>query len=390
MFNLVKFHKFSVQLFKQSQLGLCSAIIKPKLDLNLKHNYSGAQTKRILQIINVNDEAELTKYNISKQRIKRIELRKEKMGYFTKLEQILELDGFGIKVFEKFCDSILETKEDSDQQKAKQVASAVASLKKPQFINPILHESVRKSVKTCVSLNLGLDNIAWTKFRLNFADESNSIKYINVEDWDSYPIDEEKKLNLPDLIQIMSYVNRQIPEADVYVLEALPSISPAKQPGNAVQVNINVQKYQSIAMLSVLLANRKILDQDDILGEQKKKLNSQQVFFLKNYLSSKLFKVFIGNEKVSTESIVSEILRYNYMEGESTSGDRSVNGLYLNPMDVPQDLRIIYNDANRVKKEYLGQSLLIGLTFIKLCVIKCTESLNFFNRSSRIRSEAKS
>lgn len=332
------------------------------------------------------------RFNISKQRLKRILQTKEKVGNFTKLEQILELDGFGIKVFEKFCESILQSKEEpvKDQAEPTKVStSPLTTVKKAQFITPVLHENVRKSIRTCVSLNLGLDCIAWTKFSLNYHEESTNIKCINVEEWDSHSIDEGKKLNIPDLIHIMSYVNQRLPEADAYVLEALPSINAAKQPGNVAQVNINIQKYQSIAMLSVLLANRNASQESfdqfaDHEENLKKKSYSQQVFFLRNYLASRLFKVYVGQEKVSTEHVMEDILRYNYDgNGESSSGDRTVSGLYLNPMEVPNSLRHVYNDASRVEKDYLGYSFLIGLSFVKLCVLKCPESLNYLNKRTR-------
>lgn len=306
-------------------------------------------------------------------------MRKDKNGNFTCLDQILELDGFGIKVFEKFCDSIIQFKEESEKVESKKVSSSNVQ-KKQQFVSPLLHESIRKSIKTCVSVQIGLDNISWTKFRLNHNEDHSQIRSIVMEEWNSFEIGDDKKLNLTDLIQILLLVNRKIPEGDVYILEALPNIAQAKQPGSPVQININVQKSQFVAMLSIVLANRRNnleVDQqmEEIEGLPKKSPGQQQVFFLKNYLASKLFKVFIGNEKVSTESVVENIVRFNYQEGDTVSGNAAISGVYINNMDVPLELRHFYNDANRVKKEYLGQSLLLGLTFIKLCVAKNPEAI---------------
>jgi transcription elongation factor len=314
-------------------------------------------------------------------------MRKEKTGNFTCLDQILELDGFGIKVFEKFCDSIIQSKEESvAKTQPRKVISANSQQKKSQFVSPLLHESVRKSIKSCVSVQIGLDNISWTKFRIIHDEDDSKVKCLIMEDWNNFEMGEDKKLSLTDFIQILLLINKKIPDGDVYILEALPNIAQVKQPGSPVQVNINVQKSQLVAMLGILLANRKNnvdMDLSDDENEElkRKSFGQQKVFFLKNYLASKLFKVFIGNEKVSTESVVENILRYNYQEGDSLSGDTTINGVYVNNMDVSLELRQFYNDTNRITKEYLGQSLLLGLTFIKLCVIKNPESIGIVSRN---------
>ena len=255
------------------------------------------------------------------------------------MQQILELDGFGIKVLEKFCDSILQTDEENNSSSSAEEKSEAIS-KKQSYVTPPLLEHVRKTTSTCVALNIGLNSIAWSKFRLHYNRDSSQLKYIEVEDWNSYEIPEDKKLHMSELINIVIYVNKKIPQGDVYVMEALPSAQQAKQPGNPIQVNVNVQRSQFVAMSSVLLANRNSdsVEEIDELDEKdddkrihlaKKLKFNQHVFFLRQFLASRLYRVYIGNEKVSTESAVENLLRFNYNEEDFEANLESNSAHYL-------------------------------------------------------------
>ena len=190
-------------------------------------------------------------------------------------------------------------------------------------------------------------------------------------------------------------MNKIISTGDVYVLESLPSAQGGKQPGSPIQMNINIQKSQFVAMASVLLANRcqnsdkqseepeacGENDEDNVLLLGKKTKFNQKVFFLRQFLASRLYRIYIGNEKVSTENAVENMLRYNYNEGEfDLEGSR--NNLIEQNLHVPHQLREMYNYSDRINRECLGQSLLVGMTFIKLCLLKCTKSLQQLNKRS--------
>ncbi|CAO1442447.1 unnamed protein product [Diamesa hyperborea] len=357
--------------------------------LDFNNSYTENQEFKILSTVNYQTDVELETYNISKARIRKISLRKQKLGNFNKVEDILELDGFGIKVLEKFCDSILKHEQQlKDSTEGKE--ELLVTKKKQQFVTPLLLENVRKSITSCVSLHLDLSCIAWTKFKLNpKSEEDPSIKSITIEDWNCFEIaDADKKLSLTDLIQILLYINNKIPTAESYVMEAQQVVQQT-QPGNPVQINVNVQKSQLIAMLSILLASRNgnqvKMEQDvdelndkeyEIEVPKKKSMSQQRLFLLRHFLASRLHKTYIGAEKVSTEHVIENILRYNYTDDQPESTN-------FNILDVPQNHREMYNDASKVHKEYLGQSLLVGLTFLKLCVQKCSQSLSVINSRGR-------
>jgi transcription elongation factor, mitochondrial len=328
-----------------------------------------------LSAVNKQSENELGHYNISKQRIRKIELWKQKHGEFSTLEDILELDGFGVKVLEKFCDSILTVAvENANEEKPNEDESNLSLMKKKQsYVTPTVLEAFRHSITSCVALHVDLNFIAWTKLSIDPDDETSSIRQISIDDWMCVEIgNEDKKPSLSDLIQILTQLNDRIPTADTYVVEAQPSPQAAKQPGNPIQVNVNVQKAQLIAMMCMMMASR---TPTMLLTEKKKPVDFQRIFLLRTYLASRLYKVYIGNERVSTEHVVEDIFRYNFFEEKPTNPT-------LSAIEVPKHIRDAYNAGDKVDREFMGQSLLVGLTFLKLCVLKCSQSIRSLNKRS--------
>lgn len=361
-----------------------SCLFSTKINsLDFQSSYNDQQVAKILGEVNVRSEAELYQFNISKQRIKKIELWKQKHGVFTSIEDILELDGFGVKVLEKFCDSILNSPAKSDEGEKKSEDGKL-SKKKPQFVSPILVEGFRKSITSCVSLHLDINYIAWTKLSLSPQTPSNNevLPVISVDEWMCFEFgNDEKKRSLSDLIQILIYLNGKIPHADTYVVEAQQVAQPAKQPGSPLHININVQKAQFLAMVSMLLALRAgkgfDVEMDSMEEKEKKKRlkQQQQVFFLRTFLASRLYRTFVGNERVSAEAAIENILRYN------NNKDQPKN-VQFSFIDVPLELRKFYDSSSKIDRDYMGHSMLIGLCFIKLCVLKCAQSMAMLNKRS--------
>lgn len=346
--------------------------------LEFQNNYDSRQVEKILSTVNKQSEIDLSVFNISKQRIRKMQLRKQKQGDFKTLEDILELDGFGVKVLEKFCDSILtgsQLKSHNDETaKPPEVGDVNSSLvkKKQSYVTPTVLEGFRHNITSCVALHVDLNCIAWTKLSLGTEvdNEPSGIRQIAVDEWICHQIgNDDKKRSLSDLIQILTVLNDRIPSADTYVVEAQQSQQPA-QPGNPIQVNINVQKAQLIAMVSMLMASRITTGQ---IAEKKKSVDQQRIFFLRSFLASRLYKIYIGNERVSTENVIQDIFRYSFSEQKTTNPT-------LSAIDVPQNLRDFYESGDKLDREFIGQSLLVGLSFFKLCVLKCAHSIKILNK----------
>lgn len=333
--------------------------------LEFHNDYDEIQTAKILNVVNKQSPEELTLFNISKQRIMKIDSWKKQQGEFKSVSEILELDGFGLKVLEKFCESILATNSESKTIAKKTVANKTGS----RIVAPPLNNEFRWSITSFISFHVDVNHIAWAKCTIGGGK-------VSVGDFAFYALGEDdKKPSLSDLIQVLVLLHGKIPEADVYVFEMQQTSRPATQPGKPTQIIVDVQRSQVLAMLSVLMAVRDetVTKKEMDLPVDANEAAHQKVFFLKNYVSSRLFKTYIGNERVSTDHVIQHIFRCN-------EGVDRPNNITFTDIDIPLNLRQQFDGIPKVEREFIGQATLNGLAFYKLALLKCHESSLILNK----------
>nr|XP_019563073.2 uncharacterized protein LOC109431311 [Aedes albopictus] len=333
-----------------SAVGFRCFNVKSTPRLGFPCAYSDEETRKILNTLNEEDVEQLYKYNISKYRLKKIEGWRKKFGSFMSLDQVLELDGFGITVLRKFYDSIVQNPKDAEAVAQKAIKKDV------KFTTPIFSVNVIPKIQSCVSLYVGLDYVTWAKFKVS-KDEPTVLT-----GWNSFQIN-DRKLHVSELIRNVTQINQLIPEADVYVVEN-PAVAQTVAMGSATQTNINVQKSQLIAMIMLMLSNR-VPESAEIVPN---------VYFVKQYTSARLFGIFVGNERVSADGVVRSL-----MERQIGPNEESVEHVQ-SKLVIPSGLKVVYEENDSAEREFLGQSMLLGLSFLRLCVFKCEDSLKIFRR----------
>lgn len=276
---------------------------------------------------------------------------KEKHGPFAEVNDLLSLDGFGHKVVEKFCESVLTTPP-NDGKKKKDTS---------QYYSPKLREDVRKRIKSCLGVNVTVNNISWAKLTLN----SDPTKPMKFTAWSDYAID-DKKLHLVDLVSITKLICADMPQADAYVLETPPVSQPTLPGKNVTHVNVNLQRSQLIGMTALGLLHKQ---QETI----EPAIPSQQVFFLRNFLPSRVFRTLVGSERVSTENAVLDLLRYEFSGAELAASD-TIPSL-AGQVTASPEIRKFYEGAEGYRRDHLGQAFLTALCFARLCVLRCDKTL---------------
>lgn len=206
---------------------------------------------------------------------------------------MLELDGFGLKILDKFVASIL------DSHNIIGGPSLVPTPRIQQFTTPPLNEVLRATLNTCTAIHVGVSSVTWTQLYLE--PESRT----TISKWASYPIN-DKKLQMYELVDVMWPIIDEIPDSDVYLMET-PRVAVASPQGTPAQTNINVQLSQTIAMISLALAKRcannatEAIPQKNVASSneplqvpktgQKKALATEvptkQLVFLRQYLASR-------------------------------------------------------------------------------------------------------
>lgn len=306
---------------------------------------------------------DLRKFNIAQMRLIKLVERRDKFGEFRSIEEMLELDGFGIRILEKFCDSIIQADIIEAEGISQESILNQKTPKKDSYVTPALLEIVRNQINTIVSFHIDLNYFAWSKIR--YLPNETVTGMFSVEEWH---VDElvqfDKKPNLSSMSSLLVHLIDHIPEADAYVIEAMPMVNTNQ--GGAAQIVVNIQKAQFYAMLCALMSARKSIK---IPGDETKIKHFDNVYFLRSFLSSRFYKYLIGNEKVATEQVVDMIFQYNSVFGHVQQMPK------LDSVDISKNFKDYFQSSRPVEREYLGNALLVGLTFMKLCIQKCPKCI---------------
>ncbi|XP_052858053.1 LOW QUALITY PROTEIN: transcription elongation factor, mitochondrial [Drosophila gunungcola] len=323
--------------------------------------YSDAERMKILQAINENGVDQMTSFDITKARAAKLHSWKTRHGPLQDLGDILCVEGFGLKVATKFFKSLLEPLESrsSGVVGKKRKAARVAP-----FITPAIDEAQRLRIISTVGVRIGVTSVSWARLEIGSSEAP-----CTLTDWHHHELN-DKKLHLSELTRRCLYVSHQIPQADCYVLESPQMAQASSNPGSIDQQNVNIQKAQVAAIMSYSLMSRSDAEED--------KANS--LFFMRRFLSARLFNHLVGTERVSSEDTILAMMRtYSNVKDELPSTERSLH----NEVHFPADLRHAFSQQERYQRELLGQAFLLSLAFTRLVLLQDPQSIDSVSRSSK-------
>ncbi|XP_002008326.3 uncharacterized protein LOC6582626 [Drosophila mojavensis] len=348
---------FVRQLGKQPPAEPIIEDAEPPLELP---PYTEEQSKLILNAINQQGAEQLVRYDITKARVNKLNNWKTRNGPLRELSDIFLIDGFGLKVVTKFYKSLLEPAPSASSGTKTTKASRTAP-----FITPALDEQQRLCISSTVGVRIGVTSVSWARLELPQTKYSPSL----LTHWQHHEIN-DKKLHLAELVRRCLYVAHQIPQADCYVLENPQMAQASSNPGSIDQQNVNIQKAQVTSMLSYALMSRTSSD------ESKK-----NVFYLRRFLTARLFNHLVGTERVSSEETILGMMRTYY--NMEDYGDQDEQSNLQNQVQFPSDLRTMYSKVERYQRELLGQAFLLNLAFLRLVVLRDQESIASVSRNSK-------
>lgn len=233
------------------------------------------------------------------------------------------------------------------------------------FITPALDEQQRQRISSTVGVRIGVTSVSWARLELPQSKYSPSL----LTHWQHHEIN-DKKLHLSELVRRCIYVAHQIPQADCYVLENPQMAQASSNPGSIDQQNVNIQKAQVTSMLSYALMARTSPDE-----------SKTNVFYLRRFLTARLFNHLVGTERVSSEETILGMMRTYY--NMEDYGDQDEEGYLQNQVQFPPDLRTMYSKVERYQRELLGQAFLLNLAFLRLVVLQDQVSIASVSRNSK-------
>lgn len=318
--------------------------------------FNEEQTKIILSVVNSSTVEELTdRFGLTKRRANKLHIGLQQISQsVTSIDELLTISGLNENVLNKFFSKILNDSDFTDGEN---------KTKAPRinlFTTPKIPDNVISQIKTFTAIQNGLAGLAWCTFELN----PNGMT--NITHWDWRPLPDTQKINLHLMASFVSNALKAVPQSDFYVFE-----SPlAANIGSPQKVSINVQLTSIIGMASILVAQRStIVDEVDSIDD--KAINN--VVYLKKYLYARLFQLYLGTEQVSSSTYVETMLRWKHI---STVTNDNVQSL----VQVDDDLKSEYMKSPTHVREFLCCTLLTGLAFLRLNILKCPQSHAILNQ----------
>ncbi|XP_011204755.2 transcription elongation factor, mitochondrial isoform X1 [Bactrocera dorsalis] len=351
---------------------------------NPLQNYTKDQQDKILTIVNKNEE--LLNYDIAKTRAVKLIAWKKRNGPLQSLEDILQIEGFSLRIADKFYKSMLGGHVDESK------VAPSARRRTAGFITPAIDAEHRAVLRSCVSLRVGVSSITWARLELPDSESINAP--CNLTHWQHHDIT-EKKLHLSDLVQRLLYVDHLIPDADCYIFEN-PQMAINSNPGNVDQQNISIQKSQVTAVLAYALCTRgryaeALKNGHEILPDANKKTEETwpNVFYLRRFLTARLFSQLVGTERVSSEETILQLMRTHYNvsqlifddESETVGNEKANDVSFRRNVQFPLAHRDMFSRAERYQREFLGQALLLNLAFMRLVVLQDADSIAVVTRN---------
>ncbi|KQS44434.1 uncharacterized protein Dere_GG26844, partial [Drosophila erecta] len=306
----------------------------------------------------------LPSYDITKARATKLQNWKDRHGPLQELSDILYVDGFGLMVTTKFFTSLLAPAGSRSIAQGRQNKTKAARV--APFITPAMDERQRPLIASAVGVRIGVSSVSWARLKIGSNEDPCLLTH-----WQHHELN-DKKLHLSELSRRCLYVSHQIPEADCYVMESPQMAQASSNPGSIDQQNVNIQKAQVAAIISFSLMARSDGDENQ----------TNNVYYMRRFLSARLFNHLVGTERVSTEDTISAMMRTHYnVEHQVPETGSSLN--LHNQVNFPADLRLLFSQQERYQRELLGQVLLLSLAFTRLVLQQDPQSIASVSRNSK-------
>ncbi|XP_044754022.1 transcription elongation factor, mitochondrial [Coccinella septempunctata] len=318
---------------------------------NTSLEFSKEEQAKILQVLNNESEDSFKRLNIPPMQINKLKVWKTKKGPYNSISDVLDIEGIDVKNLIKICQSIILDKPVSSNRKSN-------FLRQRQLTSPILTNDIVESLTSAVGLHLGPAGISW-------AHVTCPVKKLN--HWGSNQFsDIPVKVSSWENFDLAMKVLDEIPPADLYVFESPGlGLQPQSQLG---AVTTYIQQIELTSMLFALLNTSK---KHNKRIHNKTEQIENVVYYMKSKLAARLFKTWVGTEQVSTLTTIQQLFSYNDFD------------LPCSAIDIDQNTINMFQNQPSFNKEIMGQSLLLAITFLDLCVYKNEKSLKAMSSQKR-------
>lgn len=221
--------------------------------------------------------------------------------------------------------------------------------------DPKISSQKLNSIKSFTSIYQDSTAITWAQITAN--SDGKWKNGVTISNWKyfSIPPSADGSDNICKLSKKIVHIINQMPETDIYVVENNVKANQFRKTITGKFISGVVQMNQINAILVTLLQSR-----------NKCSDSEWNVFLMGHTAMARLYNLYVGQEAVSTQSIIKKIFHANpeQLDNHTKHDDHDVS------IEIDDTLKKVYFDAKNVDREFLGKSLLIGLTFIRCRLLK--------------------
>lgn len=219
-------------------------------------------------------------------------------------------------------------------------------------LEPRISRNKADSVKSLTSIYQDSTCITWAQLTMNVADSwRNGVRITN---WKYHKISSDNESICQLSKRIVNIIN-EMPPSDIYVIESTKG-GHFRKTLTGKFISETIQLSQVNAILVTLLQARNPSNQ-----------NESNVFIINQTIMARLYNLYVGREIVSTHSIIKTLFPQTRQNIVNSSNKENKERF---PIEIDNDIRKGYYDAKNVEQEFLGKSMLIGLTFFRLVLNK--------------------
>ncbi|KAK9871488.1 hypothetical protein WA026_012861 [Henosepilachna vigintioctopunctata] len=314
--------------------------------------FSVGDQNTILSTLNQDQHDNWFRLDISHSQIEKLQSWKSKKGPFLSINDVLDVDGIDVKDLAKILKSIVSDEPFTSNTKKHK-------MKIRQIISPQLSTDTINNLTSVVSIHLGPFGISWSKL-------SRATQQLDGWDFDHFS-DLPPKAGPSEIFELALHVLEDIPNGDIYIFEGSPGIG-IKCQGLVGPMIAYTQQVMLSSMLLTLLNTSAKHNRLNNTGTGK---IENVIYFLKAQLPARLFQTWVGTEKVSAIKTVEQLFNNTELN------------LAYSPVHINQSLKEKFNKQSSLYQELMSQSLLLGITFLDLCVYKNPVSIQAISPSKR-------
>ncbi|XP_015191020.1 PREDICTED: uncharacterized protein LOC107074277 isoform X2 [Polistes dominula] len=280
MFTKYTVHNLSVKQM-QSVIYIYGKQMYSNSTTNNELRYPSDYDNYILKILNNKKVDYFKRYEIPQFYANELHKYRDENGVYKSLKDVLKIEGMTQEILDKFILSIINGKKLKKDKLQKFIVSSS------------LHDISQEQISTVLGINIETNTISWTLLETKE----------NILEWNyENCVQNSRNESTSHLLKLACTINNKIPKADIYVVNDTSfNFHMVK---SVAQIQTFLRKEQLKAMILAFLTQKNL----SLQKNNEDLSNTDNIYLLKCENIAKLFDIYIGQEIMSTSTVIKKLL----------------------------------------------------------------------------------